>query len=188
MYFHPFQDPNHNTGCIGSWPSAISLHFVAPTISRRGTTFRYLRNMGMNSTTFQNYTKPSHRIYVMGHCNIGSSQLSTETGSQEICTAAELARIFLQHGLPANSSAHIRIHACYSGVNSGANVNDCFAYEFREEMRNLPTGNGQPRNHWLGAVQYPNITVRGYTKAVGIYIGTRWAGWTPQGNNYVDYP
>lgn len=185
MYFHPFLDPQHDTGCIGSWPSALSLHFVAPTFGP--TAFCYLRTMGANSTTFQAYTSAAHRIYVMGHGSPGSHELSTETGSTETCTAAELARHFHRHGLQANSAVQIRIHACHSAAPSAAGQNDSFAEQFLLEMRNLPTGNGQPRNAALGAVKYPNITVRGYTKAVGIYLGQRWAGWKPANDYAVNF-
>ncbi len=186
MYFHPFLDPNHNTGSfLGSWPSALSLHFVAPTISRRGTDFCYLRTMGNASTTFQAYTKPSHRIYVMGHGAAGSNSLSTETGSYETCTANELARHFFNHGLLQGSQVQIRIHACHSGAPSAPNAHDSFAEQFRDAMRNL--GAAMPYIPAVAGVQYPNVTVRGYTEAVGMYLGQRWAGWEPANNVGVDF-
>jgi hypothetical protein len=82
-----------------------------------------------------------------------------------------------RHGLPPNSAVQIRIHAGHSASPSAIGANDSFAEQFFAEMRNLLTGNGQPRNAALGGVRFPKITVRGYTKSVGIYLGVRWAGW-----------
>lgn len=186
MYFHPFMDPRHNTGCfLGSWPSALSLHFVAPTFGRKH--FCYLREMGANSTTFQHYTSAAHRIYVMGHGNPGNSYLTTETGTYESCGADELAVHFVRHGLPPNSAVQIRIHACHSATPSAQNAADSFAEQFLAEMRNARTGNGGFTNARMNGVQFPNVTVRGYDRAVGVYLGQRWAGFQPANDYAVDF-
>ena len=169
MYFHPFQDHQHWIG-IGpqgllSPPSSVSLHWVSPTFGKAH--YKYLWKMGNNSNTFQNYVANTDRIYVMGHCSPGSLFLETETGTQDTCYDWELARIFERHGLQKASQVHIRIHACDSGGNGS------FAQSFKQMMVNRG---------------YNNVTVRGYTTGVGIYLFYRWAGFFQPANNFaVDY-
>ena len=168
IYLHPFQDPDHYLGwgpkAVNSHPASLSLHWVAPTIGR--ARFKYISTMDPADNTFAGYTGDKDRIFVMGHCSAGSSRLTTETatgGTASRCQAWELADIFLQHGLPAGSQARICIHACDS-ASMGPAAAPSFAAQFKAEM--------QGKN-------YPNIRVRGFTHAVGIYFGIRWAGIAP---------
>jgi hypothetical protein len=127
-------------------------------------------------TVFQNYTQDAHRIYVMGHCDPGSYDLSTETGTYETCTTGELARILRKFGLPLNSRAHIRIHACNSASPSPGANSGCFAEGLRDELIRL---------------RYTDLTVRGYRVKVGIYLGWRWGGSPPSlsaNKHRMDYP
>jgi len=169
MYFHPFQDQRHYTGMF-TLPSWVSLHGVSPRTT--GAHYKYLWKMGAASATFAKYTQNGHRIYVMGHCVPGGRYLTTETGTFEQCYYHELADMLSDHGLPVNSSAHIRIHACHSAAPSAAGANDSFAELLKTELTN--------RN-------YNSVTVRGYTVGVGIYLGWRWGGWEPANNHAVDF-
>ena len=69
----------------------------------------------------------------------------------------DLADIFVGHGLPANSAAKIRIHACNSG--SPATFGATQLKSFAERLKTDLVSKG--RN---------NVTVRGYTCAMGIYL------------------
>jgi len=141
LCFHPFRDRKH-----------VSLHFGAPTFARRD--FLDLWQLGNHSTTFKNYIGISDRIYVMGRCFAGSGAvLTTESGRLDgSCSPGELAEIFYKHGLPVNSRAHIRIHACNSAT-PAAGPN--FATEFAKEMAKKSCY---------------HVTIRGYDVAVGMYV------------------
>jgi len=142
LCFYPFRDKKH-----------VSSHFGAPTFARRD--FLYLWQLGNHSTTFKNYIANDDRIYVMGRCFAGSDAvLASESGRLDgthSCSPGELAEIFYKHGLPINSRAHIRIHAC-SSATPAAGPN--FATEFAKEM----------------AKKSYHVTIRGYDVAVGMYV------------------
>jgi len=155
LYFHPFRDKKHSIGVAGIvLPSSVSLHFVAPTFARKD--FLYLWQLGKESKPFQKYIANSDRIYVMGHCYPGLDKLTAESGKidgTESCSARELAEVFCdKHGLPANSHAHIRIHACNSATPvAGPN----FATELAD---------------WMAMKSRYHVTIRGYDVAVGMYV------------------
>jgi hypothetical protein len=172
LYFHPFRDKKHSIGVGGIvLPSSISLHFVAPTLARKD--FLYLWQLGRTSTTFANYMANTDRIYVMGHCSPGDTKLTTESGKldgRQECTARELAEILCRHGLPGNSQAHIRIHACNSATPpAGSN----FATEFAD---------------WMAFYNRYNVTIRGYDVAVGMYVFARLTDTLGSANKHaIDY-
>ena len=158
FYLHPFVPSVHYIGFGDKqrWtlPAWVSLRGISPTLGR--ATYCYLAEMGNTSTTFSNCTDATDRIYVLGHGAKGSDTITTDPASQGVCTCADLAEIFENHGLPKTSHAHIRIHACESGLETEAEYS--FAQTFLLQMM---------------AHGYYNLTVRGYTLGVGPYIFKR---------------
>lgn len=152
MYFYPFKDKTMDSGFIGNVSAKTALHGIAPTFGRKK--FAYLWKMGKSSSTFAKYMGTMDRIYVLGHCNAGDDELSTEVpGPENKCTAKELATLFHDHGLFKASKTHIRIHACNSGQALGASSS--FAEEFKDAMVEIG---------------YKDTTIRGYLSGMGYYF------------------
>lgn len=174
MYLHPFTQATHYVGFGArarmSLPSWVSLRGISPTL---GTAkYCYLGEMGDTSDTFSRCMEATDRIYVLGHGAAGSDMITTGTAEPGRCSVEDLVFIFIQHQLPAGSRAHIRIHACHSG--SGTTVRQCFAQRLSREM---------------GEAGFINITVRGYTQAVGPYFISRLGEHgrvNPTANEYIN--
>ncbi len=178
MYFHPFLDPRHYIGWgprgLNSLPASVSLHGVSQHLAKNH--YKYYRKMraiafgpdpvaaAAERQTFAPYVGNADRIYVMGHCGPGSTNLSTETGTGETCNTATLAQMLAAYGLTQASLAHIRIHACNSATPSAAGAGDSFIDVFRLNMN---------------ALGFNTVTIRGYDCATGIYLGWRWGGSEP---------
>jgi hypothetical protein len=158
MYFFPFNNKKIHFGFIANeLHSRTVLRLVSPTIET--VHYRYLWKMHGNTNTFGAYTTSTDYIYVLGHCDPGGLSLTNEMPLQDFdsCDYDDLADIFVGHGLPANSAAKIRIHACNSG--SPATFGATQLKSFAERLKTDLVSKG--RN---------NVTVRGYTCAMGIYL------------------
>lgn len=97
------------------------------------------------------------RIYVLGHCEPGSSVLmsSEEKGKGQTVNAKELARFFdVLFGLNKSYAGKIKIFGCHSALGLGDTKS--FAEQFKDAMRKR---------------EYHNCTVEGYTASVRGYDG-----------------
>lgn len=97
------------------------------------------------------------RIYVLGHCEPGSSMLmsSEEKGKGQTVSASELAKFFdLVAGLNKNYAGKIKIFGCHSAL--GLDNEKSFAEQFKDAMRKR---------------EYHNCSIEGYTASVRGYDG-----------------
>lgn len=97
------------------------------------------------------------RIYVLGHCEPGSSVLmsSEEKGKGQTVSANELAKFFdVPCGLNKSYAGKIKIFGCHSALGLGDRKS--FAEQFKDAMRKR---------------EYHNCSIEGYTASVRGYDG-----------------